>query len=303
MAMKEIKRIDDLIPAAQKRSKVTVAVAAAGDDGIMQTVHEAAQAGIAEFLLFGDPEAIKKYGKDVGAKWLKDKNIIAAKNDAEAARLAVEAVRSGKAGAIMKGQLPTATFLRAVLDKENGLRSGRQLSIGGIYDKTDGSGVFMITDPAMNVKPDLMEKKAILENGVDLLHRIGMKQPRVAVLCALETVNLDMQDTIDAAILSKMADRGQIKGCLVDGPLALDNAVSEEGARHKGVTGPVAGHADLLLAPDIEAGNMLHKCMHYFAHIESASQVLGASAPVIATSRSDTVRSKLLSIALAVVTA
>ena len=301
--MKEIKRIDDLIPAAQKRSRVTVAVAAAGDDAIMQTVHEAARLNIAEFFLFGNPDLIKKYGKESGATWLQDKHIIATTNDAEAARLAVEAVRSGKAGAIMKGQLPTATFLRAILDKENGLRSGRQLSIGGIYDKADGSGVFMITDPAMNVKPDIMEKKAILENGVDLLHRIGMKQPRVAVLCALETVNLDMQDTIDAAILSKMADRGQIKGCLVDGPLALDIAVSEEGARHKGVTGPVAGHADLLLTPDIEAGNMLHKSLHYFAHIECASLVLGASAPVIATSRSDTVRTKLLSVALGVVTA
>jgi len=303
MTMNEIKRIDDLVSVAQKRPRVTVAVAAAGDSGIMQTVHDAVQADIAEFLLFGDPDLIKQHGKAAGAKWLKDKQIVVAANDAEAARLAVEAVRSGKAGAIMKGQLPTATFLRAVLDKEHGLRSGRQLSIGGIYDKPDGSGDFMITDPAMNVKPDLMAKKAILENGVDLLHRIGMKQPRVAVLCALETVNPDMPDTIDAAILSKMADRGQIKGCLVDGPLALDIAVSEEGARHKGVAGPVAGHADLLLTPDIEAGNMLHKGLHHFAHIECASLVLGAGAPVIATSRSDSVRTKLLSIDMGVVTA
>jgi phosphate butyryltransferase len=200
---------------------------------------------------------------------------------------------------LMKGMVSTSLFLRGVLNKEWGLRKRPLLSHVALYETPSPERLVLFTDVAMNIAPDLSQKVQILENAVDLAHRLGVERPRVAAIAAVETVSSDMPATIDAAILAKMADRGQIKGCVVDGPLALDNALSIEAARHKGITSPVAGAADILLLPDIEAGNVLYKLMGLLGRCPLAAILVGASAPVVLTSRADSDGTKFNSIALA----
>jgi len=199
----------------------------------------------------------------------------------------------------MKGLLHTGTFLKAVLNKEKGLNRGKLISQISIFDKEFGDGLQLLTDCAMAIQPSLDEKKQIIENAVELALRLGYVKPKVAVLSALEVVNPEIADTVDAAILSKMSDREQIKNAIVDGPFALDNAISPEAAKHKGIKGEVAGQADIILAPNLQVGNVLTKALTYYAHMDVAAAVMGAAAPIIMTSRTDTVKNKLLSIALA----
>jgi phosphate butyryltransferase len=211
----------------------------------------------------------------------------------------VELVSSGNADMVMKGLVDTATFLRAVLDKEKGLRTGKILSHVAVFDVPALQRIIVLTDAAMNIAPDLMTKKQILENAVGIAKSIGIDTPKVAVVAAVEVVNPDMQPTLDAAVLSKMNDRGQIKGCIVDGPFAIDNALSEEAAEHKGIKSPVAGKADIILVPNIETGNVMYKTLTYTSNAKNGGILAGAAAPVILTSRSDSHESKLYSIALA----
>ncbi len=291
-----IKSLNDLIKAAGSIEKRKIAIAQAADIEMLEVAEAAIKQNLAEFIFTGDKatieELIKTGGFDLG-----DTEIVHCDNEAACAKKAVELVRTKKAHMPMKGLLPTATFMKAVLDKENGLRTGALITQITITDRPDGNGLHFITDCAMNIKPDLSAKKSIIENAVLLAKSFGYERPKVALITALETVNEAMPETVDAAILSKMCDRGQIKGCIVDGPFALDNAISEQSAHHKGIGGVVAGNADILVVSDICMGNVLHKALTYYAKKQIGSVIIGTSAPIVMTSRSDSVSDKVLSIA------
>jgi phosphate acetyltransferase len=225
--------------------------------------------------------------------------IVDAAHSHDAADKAVALVREGRAEVLMKGSLHTDELLGAVVHRETGLRTARRLSHCFIFDVPGHDRVLVITDAAINISPTLEEKVDIVQNAIDLAHAMGIAEPRVAILSAMETVSPKLPSTIEAAALCKMADRGQITGGLLEGPLALDNAISPEAARIKGIGGPVAGQADILVVPDLEAGNMLAKSLGFLAGADSAGIVLGARVPIVLTSRADSVHSRLASCAVA----
>ncbi|AOJ26494.1 bifunctional enoyl-CoA hydratase/phosphate acetyltransferase [Burkholderia seminalis] len=220
-----------------------------------------------------------------------------------AAARAVQLAAAGRAGALMKGSLHTDELMEAVVAAESGLRTDKRMSHCFLIDAPAYSRPFILTDAAVNIAPDLAQKAAITQNAVDVAHALGVARPRVAVLCAVETVNPAMRSTLDAAALAKMAERGQITGAIVDGPLAFDNAISQRAAREKGIDSPVAGRADILVVPDIEAGNMLAKQLEYLGGAANAGVVVGARVPIVLTSRADGVAVRLASCALAVLLA
>ena len=291
-----IKSLDDILDKVKDLPKNTIAVAQAADHDILSVAETAISKGISNFIFVGNPETIKEYIAE-GNYNLKDVTIVEAYDDKSCADKAVELVTTGKAQMPMKGLISTATFLRAVLDKEKGLRTGSIITQITITDKIDGSGLNFITDCAMNINPTLEDKISIVNNAVYLARKFGYDYPKVAMITALETVNPNMQETLDAAVLSKMNDRGQIKNCIIDGPFALDNAISKASADHKGVSGPVAGVADILAVSDIRMGNVLHKAITYFAQKRIGSVIIGTKSPIVMTSRSDSVDDKLVSIA------
>ena len=229
--------------------------------------------------------------------------VVDEKNVNKAALEAIRLVSSGKADMVMKGLVDTATFLRSVLNKEVGLRTGKLMSHVSVFEIEGIDRLILLTDAAFNTYPDLKAKIQILNNSVDVAQACGIDMPKVAPVCAVEVVNPDMPATVDAALLSKMNDRGQIKGCIVDGPLALDNALSEEAAEHKGIKGKVAGKADILLLPNIEAANVMYKTLTYTSKSRNGGLLVGTSAPVILTSRADSFETKVHSIALAALVA
>ena len=274
-----------------------LAVAAAQDLDVLAAVRDAVEWGIVSAVLVGDKEKIIPLAAKVDLD-LEHCPVIPETDPILAAGRAVALVAEGEADLVMKGKVGTADILRAVLDKDKGLRTGRLLSHIAALDIEGYEGLFFMTDGAMNIAPDLGQKVQIVENAVDALHALGWKQPKVAALAAVELVNPNMPAAVEAALLAKMADRGQIRGALVDGPLALDNAVSAHSAEVKGIESPVAGAADILMVPDIEAGNVLYKAIVYFARAKVAGVIAGAKAPVVLTSRSDSHQVKLDSIAL-----
>jgi phosphate butyryltransferase len=215
-----------------------------------------------------------------------------------AVEMAVKMVSSKQADILMKGKVGTSTLLKCVLNKEWGLRTGRLLSHIALFEVNTYHKLFAVTDVAMNIAPNLQDKIAIINNSISCLHKLGIPLPKVAVLGAVEMVNENMEATLDAALLSKMNQRDQIKGCIIDGPLAFDNAISLESAQHKGIRSEVAGDTDLLLMPDIEVGNVLYKSLVFFAKAKVASMILGALAPIVLTSRSDSEQAKYDSILL-----
>ncbi|MDV3428100.1 MAG: bifunctional enoyl-CoA hydratase/phosphate acetyltransferase [Bacillota bacterium] len=292
-----VKNLSDLLDKAKAKEKRKIAVAAAEDLEVLEVVEEAEKLKLAEFILIGDKEEIEKIAEVNNKKICSE--IIDEPDHKKAAEKAVQLVKNGEAGAIMKGLLHTGTFLKAVLNKEKGLNLGKLVSQISVFDKETGNGLQLLTDCAMAIQPTLDEKKQIIENAVFLARKIGYDIPKVAVLSALEIVNPAIPDTIEAAILSKMGDRGQIKNAVIDGPFALDNAISMDAAKHKGISGTVAGQADILIAPNLQVGNVLTKALTYYAHKDVAAAVIGAGAPIIMTSRTDSVKNKLLSIALA----
>lgn len=292
-----LENLAHLLDTVKKYPKKVVAVVAAEDKDIIEVIKIAKEMEIADFILLGNKKEIEKIALKNKIS-ISDYEIIHEKDHKAAAERAVKLVKEERANALMKGNLHTGTFLKAILDKDKGLNRGRLISQISVYDKENGMGLQMVTDCAMAIEPDLNEKKQIIENAIDLAHKIGYERPKIALLSALEVVNPAIKDTLEAAILSKMADRGQIKGAIVDGPLALDNAVSMEAAKHKGIKSPVAGQADILVAPNLQVGNVIHKALTYFAHKDVAAAVVGAGAPIIMTSRTDSVQNKLLTIAL-----
>ncbi|MBA4542953.1 MULTISPECIES: phosphate butyryltransferase [Thermoactinomyces] len=297
-----IRTFAEVVKKAEALPPVTVAVAAAADEDVLEAVRNAIEHGIADFLLFGDQEKIEALSKKIGLN-IDSSKIGHANTVQEAAQLAVAAVRDGKADVVMKGMIQTADFLRAILNKEKGLRTGRVLSHVATFEVPGYDRLIHVTDPALNVAPALPEKAQIAQNIIAYCHSLENMEPKIAVLGAVEVVNPNMPPTLDAAALAQMNRRGQLKGAVIDGPFALDNAVSVEAAEHKGIVSPVAGKADVLFVPDIEAGNILYKSMVYFAKAKIGALVLGAAAPVVLTSRADSPEAKLYSIALAVLQA
>ncbi|MGP6089800.1 bifunctional enoyl-CoA hydratase/phosphate acetyltransferase [Antarctobacter jejuensis] len=251
-----------------------------------------------EPILVGDPDKIARTAEELGAD-LAGIEIIAEPNHDAAARRSVALVTEGRAAALMKGHLHTDQLLRAALDKQTGLRAGRRFTHVFVMDVPGLPHPLLVTDAAINIAPDLRTKVDIVQNAIDLGISIGMAEPKVGVLSAVETVNPDIPSSVDAALLSKMAERGQITGGLVDGPLAMDNAINLAAARTKGITSPVAGQAEVLVVPNIDAGNMLAKQLTFISHAEGAGLVLGARVPIILNSRADDDMSRLASCAVA----
>ena len=242
------KNFDDLLLRANEISNKKVAVAVAQDEPVLEAIKLAKEKGIADAILVGDMKAIKKIADKINMD-LSDYEIVNEPNVKKASLEAVRLVSTGKADMVMKGLVDTATFLRSVLNKEVGLRTGKLMSHVAVFEVEGLDRLILLTDAAFNTYPDIKGKIQILNNAVDVAHACGIKIPKVAAVCAVEVVNPDMQATIDAALLAKMNDRGQIKDCIVDGPLALDNALSVDAAEHKGITGKVAGKADIILLP------------------------------------------------------
>ncbi|MEL6201320.1 MAG: bifunctional enoyl-CoA hydratase/phosphate acetyltransferase [Pseudomonadota bacterium] len=249
-------------------------------------------------ILIGDRAKILSAADEIGAN-LTDYELVDIEDHSDAAAAGVQMVHEGKAGAVMKGHLHTEVLLKHVVKKEGGLRTRRRLSHVFVMDVPGLSHLLMITDAAINITPDLRTKVDITQNAIDLAISLGVETPKVGILSAVETVNANIPSTIEAAALSKMADRGQIKGGIVDGPLAMDNAVSAEAAATKGIQSLVAGHADILVAPNLESGNMIAKQLTFLAHAETGGIVLGAKVPVILTSRADDDKARLASCAVA----
>jgi phosphate butyryltransferase len=295
-----IKSFSDLMKQAQASGPKKVAVAVAQDEVVLEALSDAAKEKIATPILFGDQKAIEQAAQKAGVD-IKGWELHDIKDMAEASRAAVAAVSSGKADFLMKGLVATSTFLKAVLDKEVGLRTGRLLSHVALMESASYPKLILVSDGGMNVKPDLMAKVDIINNAVAIAHKLGVEKPKVAVLAAVEVLNPEMPETMDASHLAKMADRGQIKGCIVDGPLALDLAVSAEAAVHKKIKSQVAGEADIFLTPEIASGNMLVKGLIYLGGAQAAGIIAGAAKPVVMLSRADSKQQKINSIALGVV--
>lgn len=292
------KNFDDLLSKLKvgKRKKLSVAVAQ--DEPVLEAVKAAKERGIADAILVGNKEEIEKIATKIDMD-LSDFEIIHEEDIKKAALKAIELVSSGVADMVMKGLVDTATFLRSVLNKEVGLRTGNLMSHVAVFEIEGIDRLILLTDAAFNTYPDLKQKVQIINNSVMVAKSCGIENIKVAPICAVEVVNPDMPATVDAALLSKMSDRGQIKGCIVDGPLALDNALSEEAAHHKGITGSVAGRADILLLPNIDVANIMYKTLTYTSNTQNGGILVGASAPVILTSRTDSFETKVNSIALA----
>ena len=291
-----------LLAAAKAHPPVKVAVVHPCSLEALEAALEARDEKLIVPVLVGPPARItalaQQHGLDIAGI-----EIIATEHSHASAAAATALIRSGGATALMKGSLHSDELLHAVLDKVSGLRTERRVSHAFVLDVPTYPRPLMITDAAVNIYPTLADKRDIVQNAIDLAHAIGIHEPRVAILSAVETVNPDIVSTIDAAALCKMAERGQITGGILDGPLAFDNAVSEEAARIKEIRSEVAGRADILVVPDLEAGNMLVKQLTFLADADSAGIVLGARVPIVFTSRADSVRNRLASVALGVLLA
>ena len=278
----------------------TIALAGAHDHEALSAVVDAKRRGLASAILVGNTEAIRTELlalQEDPAEY----ELVEAVGEQETANIACRLVAQGKADIPMKGLMQTSSFMRAILNKEHGfVPEGMLLSHSILVENTREQRLFLITDCVLNIAPAYADKVKILQNAVGLAHKLGWDKPKVAVLAPVEVINPNMQSTIDAAMLSKAQQRGQIKGCVVDGPLGLDNAISPEAARHKGIQSEVAGCADILLLPNIDAGNIFCKSLTYYAQFPNAGALTGTTVPVVMTSRTDTPRDKLNAILLAI---
>ncbi len=293
-----IQSLEALRCAVQDSGSRVLAVAAAQDAEVLLAVDAARRLGIATAILVGDEPQIREIAQAHEIP-LAHYPIVHEPDKAQACRRAVKLVRDGKAGVVMKGIVDTSVILKAVLDREIGLRLGPVLSHVALFEVGGYDRLFIVTDVAMNIAPDVEGKKHIIRNAVNVAHALGNPNPIVACVCAVEKVNPKMPATLDAAALVEANRQGQLPGCIVAGPLALDNAVSPEAARHKGIDDPYAGHADILMLPNIESGNVLYKSLVFMARAKNAGVIVGAKAPVVLTSRADSDEAKLNSIALA----
>jgi len=295
-------KLEDLIHRASAADDNVVAVASAADLEVLEAVNMAIEHDMASFRLYDDEPKLKEMIVRHFPKLLNHPKIYTqhVKDGQQAAIAAVKSVHLNEANVLMKGHIPTAMILKAVLNPDFGLRTGSVLSHVAAFEIAGFNRLIFVTDAAMNIAPDLAQKAQIVQNAVKVAQAVGVETPVVAPLAAVETVNPTMQPTLDAAALVAMNVRGQIKGCIIDGPLALDNAISVDAAHHKGITGEHAGQANILLVPNIESGNILYKSLVYFARAKVGAVIVGAKAPIVLTSRSDSAESKLNSLALAI---
>lgn len=296
------KSFEELISKANQKTLKKVSVSNAQDEPVLQAVKAAKEQNIATAILVGDEAKIREIAASIDMD-LTDFEIINEPDTEAAALKAVELVHNGKADILLKGLLETKTFLKSVLNKEVGLRTGKMLSHVCVFEIEGINRLLFFTDVAFNTYPTLADKVNIINNAVEVAHACGIECPKVAPLCAVETVNPKMQPTVDADNLTKMYEGGDFKGCQIYGPLSMDLAIDPEAAVHKGVTNPVAGHADILLFPNIDAGNITYKILVRTAKVKIGNVLVGTSAPVVLTSRSDDFQTKLNSIALATVIA
>lgn len=295
--MDSLKQIEKLVEGRQTNTKL--AVVAAHDEDVLSSVKEVYEKGFAEPILIGDREAILRIADEISLD-ISHITIIKEMEDTQSARIAVDLINNGEANILMKGYLHTAELLRITLDKDKGLRTGNLISHVSVFEIENHPKLLLLTDAGINIAPDLKQKAELIRNAVSVANKLGIVKPKVAALSALELVNPEMQSSVDAALLSKMAQRGQIKGCVVDGPLALDNAVDTNAALHKHIESEVAGNADILLVPDIESGNILYKGLVYLYKAKTCSIITGAKVPIVATSRADDSSTKYYSILLAI---
>lgn len=296
------KSFEELISKANQKTLKKVSVSNAQDEPVLQAVKAAKEQNIATAILVGDEAKIREIAASIDMD-LTDFEIINEPDTEAAALKAVELVHNGKADILLKGLLETKTFLKSVLNKEVGLRTGKMLSHVCVFEIEGINRLLFFTDVAFNTYPTLADKVNIINNAVEVAHACGIECPKVAPLCAVETVNPKMQPTVDADNLTKMYEGGDFKGCQIYGPLSMDLAIDPEAAVHKGVTNPVAVHADILLFPNIDAGNITYKILVRTAKVKIGNVLVGTSAPVVLTSRSDDFQTKLNSIALATVIA
>jgi len=290
--------MNEIIEYAKRQGRRKLAVAVAQDEDVLISVHQAYMMGLIDVCLVGDKEKIFEISDRLQID-ISDFEIIKEADEIKAAKAAVELAGSGSVDMLMKGIIKTADLLRIVLDRGSGLRTDRLLSHISAIEVENYHKLLFITDGGLNIAPDVKQKAEIIQNAVYVANSLGIERPKVAVLASVEVVNPVMQATLDAAVLSKMADRGQIKNCIIDGPLAMDNAVSLEAARHKGIVSDVAGDADILVAPDIESGNTIQKALVFLGKAKSCGIIAGARVPLVVTSRADNYEAKLYSIALA----
>jgi phosphotransacetylase len=295
-------KYEALLERCRPLDPIATAVAHPCEQTALAGALEAGEKGLIVPILVGPADKIREVATKANITLGKTRIVDAPHSHASAAK-AVELVRKGEAELLMKGSLHTDELLGAVVARETGLRTGRRISHVFIMDVPTYHKVLIVTDAAINIAPALDDKVDICQNAIDLAASLGVDKPKVAILAAVETVNSKMQATLDAAALCKMADRGQITGGILDGPLAFDNAISKEAARIKKIESDVAGDPDILLTPDLEAGNMLAKQLSFLANADSAGLVVGARVPIILTSRSDSVRSRIASCAVAMLAA
>jgi phosphate butyryltransferase len=293
-----LRKLEDLRGIVANEPVKKLVLAAAQDEHSLSAVLRAWKDGIIEPILIGDKEVIQNISLSNGYE-ISSLRIIHEPDTEMAVEMAVKMANSKQADILMKGKVGTSTLLKCVLNKEWGLRTGNLLSHIALFEVDTYHKLIAVTDVAMNIAPNLKDKISIVNNSIACLHKLGILMPKVAVLGAVEMVNENMEATLDAALLSKMNQRDQIRGCIIDGPLAFDNAVSLESAQHKGIRSEVAGDTDLLLMPDIEVGNVLYKSLVFFAKAKVASVILGATVPIVLTSRSDSEQAKYDSILLA----
>jgi phosphate butyryltransferase len=293
-----IKNLEELVILAKSKKTRRLAVAAAEDKAVLEAVKAAYNYEIIVPILIGDKNKIKKISEEIDFD-LKGIDIYNESNPAKACIKAVSLIQEDKADILMKGLVSTAPLLKAVLNKENGLRKGATLSHFAYIESPYYHKLIGVTDAAMNIAPDFKEKIDIINNSVEALHLLGIENPKLAIVGPLEIVNPKIESTTHAAMLSVMNSRKQIKGCIIDGPFAIDNAVSKKAAEHKGIISEVAGDADILVAPDLNSGNILYKTMMFMGGSTSAAVIVGAKVPIVLTSRADTEKSKMMSIALA----
>lgn len=295
-----LKNFEDILKLAKEKQTQRLSVAMAGDKEVLLAVKIAMGENIIRPILVGDREEIEKISKEINMN-LENIRIIDESDSVKGSKIATGLVSSGQADILMKGLVDTSTIMKEVLDKETGLRTDKLISHAVVVSVPTYHKIFIITDAAMNIAPDLDQKKLIIENVLKLSDALEIENPKLAVLAAVEKVSDKMEATIHAEKLKEMNGRGEIKGVIVDGPFALDNAISKESAKVKGIDSSVAGDADILLVPDIEAGNILYKSLSFLANAKSAGIILGGKRPIVLTSRADDRKAKFYSIALSVV--
>ncbi len=294
----EIKSLSQLVEKVKSNNTKVLVVAVAEDIHVLEAIKEAYKIKIIKPILVGNLVKIKEISEKINFN-ISEIQIINETDNIKACNIAVNLIKKGEADILMKGLVSTNILLKAILNKETGLQKSGLLSHVALFETKFYHKLIGVTDAAMNVQPELIEKMHIINNAVEVFNRLGIKNPKVAILAAVEVINPKMQATVDAALLTAMNKRGQITNCIVDGPLALDISVSKEAAKHKGIISDVAGNADILVAHDINVGNVLYKSMNFLGGANAAAVIMGAQVPIVLTSRADSEESKMFSIALA----